>query len=87
MTEPLPLTIEPTVLELVEFGWDAEALARPDQYLRPLLACGHYDRPTFVASSDWDFPHEERECPECGAEVQMHVSVQAALSQPQGHLS
>lgn len=53
--------------------------ARLDEYLRPLLACGHYGSPVFESSSDWDFPDESHTCPECGAEVQFHVDVQAAL--------
>lgn len=75
----LPLIIEATPLELVEFGWDEDALRHPERYLRPLLSCGHYDRPTFECSSQWDFPHDEHICSTCGAEVQWDVRVQAAV--------
>lgn len=80
MNEPLPLTIEATPLELVEFGWDAEALTEPERYPRPLLSCGHYDRPTFECSSQWDFPHEEHVCPTCGETRQWDLRVQIALT-------
>lgn len=53
--------------------------ARLDEYLRPLLACGHYGSPVFECSSTWDFPDDEHKCPECGKIVQFHVAVQTAL--------
>jgi hypothetical protein len=45
-----------------------------------LLSCGHYGRPVFECSSQWDFPHDEHICPICGAVVQWDVRVQAAVA-------
>lgn len=73
------IIIESTPIDLIEHGWDEEALRHPEQYLRPLLSCGHYDRPTFQFSSQWDFPHDEHVCPTCGEERQWDLRVQAAI--------
>lgn len=74
-----PIIIDATPGDLADFGWDAEAQERPDQYHRPLLSCGHYDRPHFECSSQWDFPDDVHVCPTCGEERQWDVQVQAFI--------
>jgi hypothetical protein len=76
-----PITIEATPEELIGFGWDKHAVRNPERYPRPLLSCGHYDRPTFESSSQWDFPSDEHVCPTCGETRQWDVRVQAAIYQ------
>lgn len=75
----LPIVAEVTPLELAEWGWDEDAMRHPEQYQRPLLSCGHYDRPTFECSSQWDFPHDEHVCPTCGETRQWDLRLQAAI--------
>lgn len=51
----------------------------PEWGVRGLLSCGHYDSPVHERSSVWDFPEEERTCPECGEERQFDPELQAAI--------
>jgi hypothetical protein len=74
-----PLFVAATALDLVEFGWDEDSVAHPEEFSRPLLSCGHYDRPVFEGSSQWDFPHDEHVCPTCGETRQWDLRVQAAI--------
>ena len=72
-----PLSITPTEAEIAsEF---ARGEWSPSEFARPLLACGHYGKAIYVRSSQWDFPDDVHTCSECGAEVQFHPSLQAAL--------
>jgi len=73
------LSIAVTPDDLLAFGWDDDSAQRPDDFVRPLLSCGHYDRPVFFASSQWDFPHEAHVCPVCGETRQWDLRVQAAI--------
>ena len=50
--------------------------------LSALLTCGHFSSPVHEASSDWDFPYEEHQCPTCGAWVQYDQRVRDHLAAP-----
>ena len=53
--------------------------AAKDEHLRGLLACGHYSRPIYNRSSQWDFPGEAQVCPTCSVDGPMHDRTIAAL--------
>jgi hypothetical protein len=74
-----PLAIETTELELIEFGFTGTSAFRPEEFQRVLLTCGHYSRPIFNASSQWDFPDDEHRCPTCGQARQWDLRVQAEV--------
>jgi hypothetical protein len=70
-----------TDLDLIQHDmvWALEDRVGDFEYLMPLLSCGHYGRPIFDASSQWDFPDDEHTCPECSKDVQWHPALQAAV--------
>jgi len=76
MADEMPLAIYPE--RVPEWAADDEK-ATPEEFLCPLLTCGHYGDPIFEASSQWDFPHEARKCPTCGEERQMDLRLQIYL--------
>jgi hypothetical protein len=74
-----PVLVAVTRAELAEFGWDHASQARVAEFARPLLDCGHYDRPVHVRSSQWDFPHETHRCPTCGTTAQWDPELRRAI--------
>jgi hypothetical protein len=52
---------------------------RNPEWLRPLLACGHFGPEIWEASSQWDFPDEALICPHGCGERQMDPMLQALL--------
>lgn len=79
MTVEPDLFIDVTEADLIEFGFDDNYPIGPERFQRVLLSCGHYDRPTFESSSQWDFPADEHICPTCGETRQWDVRAQAAI--------